>query len=62
MRARWGVFDNNMKQVAIFDYRERDAAEAKLTDLLSKKKGTHFLQIVKDAMPEPVVAEALVPV
>lgn len=62
MRARWGVFDNNMKQVAVFDYSERDAAEAKLADLLSKKKTTHFMQIVKDAMPEPVVAEALIAV
>lgn len=62
MRARWGVFDNNMKQVAIFDYSEHEAAAAKLADLLAKKKGAHFMQIVKDAMPEPVVAEALVAV
>ena len=57
MRARWGVFDGSMKQVAIFDYCERPAAEAKLTDLLAKKKGIHFMQIVKDPMPEPVPAE-----
>jgi len=53
MRARWGVFDGGMKQVAIFDYNQRAAADAKLADLLAKKKGSHFLQIVKDAMPEP---------
>jgi hypothetical protein len=58
MRARWGVFDSGMKQVAIFDYNQRPAADAKLADLLAKKKGLHFLQIVKEPMPEPVPLEA----
>ena len=59
VRARWGVFDAGMKQVAIFDYNQRAAADEKLADLLARKKGIHFLQIVKEPMPEPVpVAEA----
>src|SRR5262249_55539065 len=29
LRARWGVFDGGMKQVAIFDYNQRAAAEEK---------------------------------
>jgi hypothetical protein len=53
MRARWGVFDAGMKQVGIFDYNQRAAADEKLADLLTKKKGIHFLQIVKDLMPDP---------
>jgi len=53
MRARWGVFDGAMKQVAIFDYNERTAADAKMADLREKKKGSFFLQIVKEPMPEP---------
>ena len=57
LRARWGVFDAGMKQVAIFDYSQRAAADEKLADLLAKKKGSHFLQIVKDAMPEPAAVE-----
>jgi hypothetical protein len=57
LRARWGVFDGGMKQVAIFDYNQRAAADAKLADLTARKKGAHFLQIVKDLMPEPVPAE-----
>src|SRR5216684_1981811 len=59
MRALWGIFDAGMKQVAIFDYNQRTAADEKLADLLAKKKGTHFLQIVKDPMPEPAPAEVL---
>jgi hypothetical protein len=51
LRARWGVFDATMKQVAVFDYNQRAAADAKLAELLAKKKGLHFLQIVKEPMP-----------
>jgi hypothetical protein len=58
MRARWGVFDGGLKQVAIFDYNQRAAADEKLADLQTKKKGIHFLQIVKEPMPEPVSAGA----
>jgi hypothetical protein len=58
LRARWGIFDSGMKQVAIFDYNQRAAAEEKLADLLVKKKGIHFLQIVKEPMPEPAPAAA----
>src|SRR5579859_1550113 len=47
LRARWGVFDGGMHQVATFDYNQRAAAQAKLEDLLARKKGLHFLQIVK---------------
>jgi hypothetical protein len=58
LRARWGVFDAGMKQVAIFDYNQRAAADEKLADLLARKKGIHFLQIVKEPMPEPAPVEA----
>jgi hypothetical protein len=58
MRARWGVFDDSMKQVAIFDYNQRAAADEKAAELAAKKKGNYFLQIVKDPMPEPAPGEA----
>jgi hypothetical protein len=58
MRALWGIFDAGMKQVAIFDYNQRTAADEKLADLLAKKKGGHFLQIVKEPMPEPALVES----
>ena len=51
--ARWGVFDGGMKQVAIFDYKQRVAAEEKAADLRARKNGVFFLQIVKGPMPEP---------
>jgi hypothetical protein len=52
LRARWGVFDGSMKQVAIFDYNDRASADEKLADLREKKKGLYFMQIVKEPMPE----------
>jgi hypothetical protein len=56
MCARWGVFDASMKQVAIFDYKHRAAADEKVADLIAKKKAVHFIQIVKEPIveaPEP---------
>jgi hypothetical protein len=37
--ARWGVFDGGMKQVAVFDYNQRAAAEEKVAALLARNKG-----------------------
>src|SRR5262249_46397462 len=51
MRALWCVYDGGMKEVALFDYNQRAAAEAKLEALLDKHKGVYFLQIVKHPMP-----------
>jgi hypothetical protein len=51
--ARWGVFDNSMKQVASFAYNQREDADQKVADLSAKKPGGYFIQIVKEPMPEP---------
>jgi len=55
--ARWGVFDGGMKQVAIFDYSQRGAADAKVASLNVKKAGQYFLQVVKDPMPAAAPAD-----
>jgi len=60
MVARWGVFDGSMKQVAVFDYNQRAAADEKLADLLQKKKSHHFIQIVKELMALPAPEEPVV--
>src|SRR5947209_917794 len=44
LRARWGVFDGSMRQVAVFDYNQRAAADEKLAGLLARNKGIHYLQ------------------
>lgn len=40
--ARWCVYDAAMKQVAVFDYNQRAAAEQKIVDLASRKKRHPF--------------------
>ena len=47
-----------MKQVASFAYNQRHDADQKVADLLAKKPGGYFIQIVKEPMPEPVEATA----
>jgi hypothetical protein len=58
-RVRWGVFDGGMKQVAIFDYKQRAAADQKVLELNTRKKGDYFLQMVKEPMPDPAPAASL---
>lgn len=52
MRALWCVYDGGMKEIALFDYSQRAAAEEKLAALQNKQKGPYFLQIVKQPMLE----------
>jgi hypothetical protein len=61
MRALWCVYDGGMKEVALFAYNQRTAAEEKLAALMGKQKGVYFLQIVKQPMPaaEPVAAPSV---
>jgi hypothetical protein len=51
LRARWGVFDGGMKQVAIFNYDQRAAADAKLADLLAKKRASTSCKSSRNRCP-----------
>ena len=56
--ARWAVCDNGMKRVAVFGYRDRAAADAKLAEMLERKAGGYFLQMVKDPQDPPAPTRA----
>lgn len=56
IRALWGVFDNSMKRVAIFNYNQRAEADRKVADLNVKKAGQFFVQLVKELMVVPAQA------
>ena len=58
MRALWCIYDGGMKEVALFDYNQRAAAEEKLAALMGKQKGVFFLQIVKQPMLDAAPAGA----
>jgi hypothetical protein len=55
--ARWAVFDNGMKRVAVFEYRDRVEADATLAAMLERKSGAYFLQLVKDPYDPPAETE-----
>jgi hypothetical protein len=57
MCARWAVFDNGMKQVAVFDYKDRADADAKLVEVRERKAGSYFLRMVKEPYTPPAAAE-----
>jgi len=56
MFARWAVCDNGMKRVAVFEYKDRAGADAKLAQMLERKSGSFFLQLVKDPYDPPAQA------
>ena len=53
MFAHWAVYDNGMKRVAVFEYKDRVAADAKLAQIREGKAGTFFLLLVKDPYDPP---------
>jgi hypothetical protein len=58
MFARWAVCDGGLKRLAMFDYKDRAGADAKLTRLQEEKKGPFVLQLVKEACaPAPAAPE-----
>ncbi len=56
MVARWAVCDGGLKRLAIFEYRDRAGADAKLAEMKERKAGTYVLQLVKDPYDPPVAA------
>lgn len=51
-RVVWGVFNNSSQQVATFEYPRRKEAEELAAKLTADKRSTHFVQPVKEAIPE----------
>ena len=48
----WGVFNQSAKRVALFDFSQRKAAEAKASELTAGGKNQHFVMKVKEAISE----------
>ncbi len=49
IKLYWGVFNQNLKRVAVFDYDDQEKAE-KHAEELSKSGGDHFLQKIKETV------------
>ena len=52
LKAFWGVFNQAMKRVALYEYSQRKQAEKRATDLSTSAKTPHFIQPVKEIIEE----------
>ena len=52
MKAYWGVFNQSMKRLVMFEYADKKAAEKKASELTASSRATHFIQLVKEAISE----------
>jgi hypothetical protein len=52
LKAFWGIFNQSMKRVAVFEYSQRDKADKKADELSTSQRTPHFVQLVKEAIEE----------
>lgn len=52
LKAFWGVFNQAMKRVALYEYSQRKQADKKAQELSSSAKTPHFVQPVKEVIAE----------
>lgn len=52
LKAFWGVFNQSLRRVALFEYSERKQAEKKAKDLSASQKTPHFVQLAKEVIEE----------
>lgn len=52
LKAFWGVFNQSMKRVALFDYSERKQADKKALELTGSQKSPHFVQLCKEVIAD----------
>ena len=51
LKAYWGVFNQSLRRVALFEFNERKKADEKAAELSTNAKGTpHFVMPVKEAI------------
>ncbi|REK17855.1 MAG: hypothetical protein DWQ42_21315 [Planctomycetota bacterium] len=52
LKAFWGVFNQSLKRVALYEYSQRRQADKKAKDLTDKHGSPHFVQPVKEVIEE----------
>jgi hypothetical protein len=52
LKAFWGVFNQSMKRISLFEYKEEKEARKKAEDLTESQKTPHFVQLVKEVIEE----------
>lgn len=52
LKAFWGVFNQSLSSVAMFEYSQRKEAKNKAQELSESRKSPHFVQLVKKVIEE----------
>lgn len=52
LKAFWGVFNQSLKRVALFEFNEKKQAEKKAEELSKSGKSPHFIGPVKEEVVE----------
>jgi hypothetical protein len=52
MKAFWGVFNQSLKRVALYEFSEKKEADKKAKELTASGKSPHFVQPVREAVQE----------
>ncbi len=52
LKAFWGVFNQTLRRISLFEYSQRAEADKKAAELSESQKTAHFVQLVKEAIEE----------
>lgn len=52
LKAFWGVFNQSLRRIGLFEYSQRTEADAKAAELTESQKTPHFVQLVKEVIEE----------
>jgi len=52
LKAFWGVFNQSLRRISLFEYSQRAQADKKAQDLTESQKSPHFVQLVKEVIEE----------
>ncbi len=52
LKAYWGVFNQSLKRIALYEYADKKKADTRAKELSATGKNPHFVQPVKEAFEE----------
>ena len=52
LKAFWGIFNQSLRRISVFDYSQRAEADQKAAELSESQKTPHFVQLVKEVIEE----------
>lgn len=52
LKAFWGVFNQSLRRISLFEYSQRKQADKKAEELSQSQKTPHFVQLVKEVIEE----------